>query len=70
MEDWQRLEKDLRTQLLSLDAMYTEETQNGQMYEIKGMLTGPNGKTLSVCSIWMNEYESKSIKFITMFPDK
>jgi len=70
LEDWQRLEKDLRTQLLSLDAMYTEETQYGQMYEIKGMLTGPNGKTLSVCSIWMNEYESKSIKFITMFPDK
>ena len=70
MEDWQRLEKDLRTQLLSLDTVYTEETKYGQMYEIKGMLTGPNGKTLSVCSIWMNEHESKLIKFITMFPDK
>ena len=70
LEDWQRLEKDLRTQLLSLDAVYAEETKYGQMYEIKGMLTGPNGKTLSVCSIWMKENESKLIKFITMFPDK
>ena len=70
LEDWQRLAEDLRTQLLSLDAVIMEETKYGQMYEIKGVLTGPNGKTLSVCSIWMKEYESKSIKFITMFPNK
>ena len=70
LENWQRLENDIRTQILSLDAVYTEETKYGQMYEIKGMLTGPSGKTLSVCSIWMNEYETRLIKFITMFPEK
>ena len=70
LENWQRLEKDLRTQILSLNAVFTEKTKYGQMYEINGMLTGPNGKTLSVRSIWMNEHESKLIKFITIFPDK
>ena len=70
MENWQRLEKDLRTQILSLDAKYTEDAKYGQMYEIKGMLTGPNGKTLTVCSMWMNEHESKLTKFMTMFPDR
>ena len=70
LENWQRLEKDLRTQLLSRDAEYIEETKYGQMYQIRGMLVGPNGKTLSVCSIWMKEHESKSVKFITMFPEK
>lgn len=69
-EDWQRLEKDLRTQILSLDAVSTDGTKYGQIYEIKGLLSGPNGKTLSICSIWMNEHESKLTKFITMFPDK
>ena len=35
-----------------------------------GKLTGPNGKSLSVCTIWMTETETKSTKFITMYPDK
>jgi len=68
--NWQLLEKDLRTQILSLDAASIEETEYGQMFEIKGVLTGTNGKTLKVCTIWMTEHESKSTKFITMFPDK
>lgn len=69
-DNWHELENDLRTQLLSLDAVFIEETNYGRMYEIKGILTGPNGNTLPVRSIWMVEHESKLIKFITMFPDK
>jgi hypothetical protein len=42
----------------------------GQMYEIRGKLTGPNGKSLLVCTIWLTETETKSTKFITMYPDK
>jgi len=68
--NWQRLEKDLRTQILSQNAVFTEETKYGQMYEIKGKLTGPNGKTLSVRTIWMNEHETGLTKFITIFPDR
>ncbi len=70
LENWERLEKDLRTQLLSRDAVITEKTKYGIMYEIKGILNGPNGRTLSVRSIWMKEHRSKITKFITMFPDK
>jgi len=32
----------------------------GQMYEIRGKLAGPNGKSLSVCTIWLTETETKS----------
>ena len=70
LENWRKLEKDLRTQILTLDALSTEGTKYGQMYEIKGELIGPNGKTLSVRSVWMDEHESKLTKFITMFPDE
>lgn len=70
LENWQQLEQDLRTQILSLDAIPTDKTKYGQIFDIKGVLTGPNGKTLEVHTIWMTEDESKSTKFITMFPQK
>ena len=70
LENWQQLEQDLRTQVLSLDAIPTDETKYGQIFEIKGVVKGPNGETLKVHTIWMREHESKSTKFITMFPQK
>lgn len=70
LENWQLLENDLRTQILSLDATITDQTKYGQMYEIRGRLIGPNGKALLVCTIWMTEMASGITKFITMFPDK
>ena len=70
LENWQVLEKDLRNQILSVDATATENTEYGQMYEIKQKLIGPNGKNLSVCTIWMAETATGNTKFITMYPDK
>ncbi len=70
LENWHTLEKDLRSQLLSLDATPTENTKYGQMYEIRGNLTGPNGKTLRVYTIWMTESATGVTKLITLYPDK
>lgn len=70
LENWSLLEDDLRTQILSLDATPIENTQYGQLYEIKGKLIGPNRKKLSVCTIWMTENETKNTKFITMYPER
>lgn len=70
LENWQSLEHDLRNQILSLNAVPTDNTQYGQMYEIKGPLVGPNSKTIQVCTVWMSEHETGQTKFITMFPDK
>ncbi len=69
-KNWQVLENDLRAQILSLDATPTSETKYGQMYEIRGTLTGPDDKVIYVRTIWMTESESDMTKFITMFPDK
>lgn len=68
--NWNLLEHDLRYQILSLDAVQTDKNQYGQMYEIRGELTGSNGITIHVCAIWMKELETKQTKFITMRPDK
>ena len=70
LENWQILEKDLRNQILSQDAAETEKTEFGQLFEIRGILVGPNGKSLSVISIWMTDCITGNTKFITMYPDK
>ena len=69
-KNWRVLENDLRLQILSLEAIPTDNTPYGQTYEIKGGLTGPNGKILVVCTVWMIESATGVTKFITMYPDK
>ena len=70
LENWKLLEKDLRTQIMSHSAIPTDNTKYGQIYEIKGNLTGPNRKTLAVSTIWMTETATGDTKFITMYPNK
>lgn len=64
----ERLEADLRTQLLALEAEFVESTEYGDKYCIRGTLTGPNGRTLRVASFWMTENATGITKFITLYP--
>jgi hypothetical protein len=68
-EHAEQLLHDLRAQL-SLDAVPTKSNKFGQYYEIQGSLTGPNGVTLAVRTIWMREHLSGVTKFVTLLPDK
>jgi hypothetical protein len=65
-----RLLADLRTQLLPLEARLLEAGEYGTKYEIRGKLTGPNGRSLRVVSIWMIEDAGGKAKFVTLYPDK
>jgi hypothetical protein len=69
-ENWQKLETDLREQILSQDAQLDETNRYGDMYRIEARLTGPNNQLLSVVTIWMIEKESGATRFITMYPLK
>ncbi len=70
-ENWQQLEADLRSQLLPLEAVPSDEpNQFGDVYEIRGGLRGVNGVNLAVVTIWMVEYETQQTKFVTLYPDK
>lgn len=64
------LQRDLREQILPLDAVYTETNRFGDKYEIKGRLTGLNGVSLKIVTIWITEFDSGKTKFITLYPDK
>ncbi len=69
-ESADQLLHDLRTQQLPIDATPLHTTKFGQFYEIRGALTGRNGVTLRVRSIWMKEHLSGQTKFITLIPER
>ncbi len=64
----EQLERDLRGQILSLDATALPARGYGERYEIRGSLRGPNGVALSVRTIWMREFATGIVKFITLIP--
>ncbi len=65
-----QLVHDIRGQILPCDVVVLELTVHGQFFEITGPLTGPNGRTLDVKTIWMKEHLSGQTKFITLIPHK
>lgn len=67
--DAERLEADMRVQLLPLEAASAGETVYGEKFIVRGSLTGPNGRTLKVLSVWMAEKATGLTKFITPYPD-
>ena len=69
-ENWQRLLEDIRAQILPMDAELMRKTAYGDLLRIRGKLLGPNGVSLRVITVWMEEYASRQTKFITLFPDK
>ncbi|NOZ50534.1 MAG: hypothetical protein GXP37_10875 [Chloroflexi bacterium] len=69
-ENWRQLESDIRKLLQSSSAIFVKENRWGRLYEIKGVLNAPNGKTFPVCSYWMIEFEGGLTKFVTLYADK
>lgn len=71
LENWQQLEADLRSQILPLEAVPSDEPNRfGDVYEIRGVLQGVNGMDLAVVTIWMIEYATTVTKFIMLYPNK
>jgi hypothetical protein len=67
LENWQQLDRDLRVQILSLEAEPMTNTKYGQKYMIRGSLTGPNGRTLQVKTVWI--VTPSETRFVTLVPD-
>jgi len=63
-----QLRRDLREQVLPLNAAPLPPRGYGDMYEIRGILRGPNGVGLPVRTFWMRERATGLVKFITLVP--
>jgi len=69
-DNWQRLLEDIRAQILPMEAELMRKTAYGDLFRIRGKLLGPNGVSIRIVTVWMEEYASRQTKFITLFPDK
>ncbi len=70
LDNWRKLEQDIRQQILSKNAVPIEHTEYGEFFEIRASLVGPNGVGLNLRTVWMRESQSGITKFITLYPDK
>jgi hypothetical protein len=68
--DWRRLEADLRRQILTREARSAAQSPWGLKYEILGPLTGPNGTTAWVRSIWIVPAGETTPRLVTLIPEK
>ena len=70
LNNWKRLQIDIRNQILTKEATFIEANEYGNLYEINAVMKTPNSKELRVSSIWMKEKLTNKTKFITMYPTK
>ncbi len=68
LNNWQQLEQDLRTQILTQPAERIETTRYGDKYAIRASLRGINGVELNILTIWM--VANDTTKFVTLVPDR
>ncbi len=68
LENVERLIRDLRTQILPLDAVLARRTAFGETYRIDGLLLGPSGRRISVRTIWLKHALSGAVHFVTLIP--
>jgi len=68
--DWEQLESDLRQQILNCEAQPGRPSLYGDKYEIVAPLTGPNGKTAWVRTIWIIIHGETVPRFVTLIPEK
>ncbi|MCZ6760265.1 MAG: hypothetical protein O7D29_07835 [Gemmatimonadetes bacterium] len=64
----ERLEQDIRNLLLSSDPRLREKTEFGQKYEVRGVITGPQNRSVELVTVWIVLPSEEVPRFITAYP--
>lgn len=67
-QTWYVFEADLRAQHLSANAELSETLADGQLFTIRAILSGPNGQSASVLSVWFVPTVTSVPRFVTAYP--
>lgn len=67
--EWGDLADDLRDFHLTSDYSLARESDYGTRYEIRAPLKTPDGRELTVRSIWQIDIGQNKPRFITLFPN-
>lgn len=65
---WPELESALRTQHLTQEAESALVIPSGQKFIIRAILTGPNGQSAGVVSVWFTRAGETAPRFVTAYP--
>lgn len=66
-EDWRKLEEQIR-RLLENDPVEKEKTDYGQKFEVRGIITGPDGQRAEIVTAWIVLSDEQIPRFITAYP--
>ena len=66
--DWQVLERDFRV-VLGEDAVELESNEYGQKFLVRGRLTGPNGQSADIVTVWIILVDTEVPRFVTAYPE-
>lgn len=70
LANWEVLERDLRWLTRDNEISDIETSPYGIKYEVRGALTGPNGRTLHVVTVWIKLEATGETRFVTLFPNR
>jgi len=70
LDNWEILKCHLRQFIQAHEVSDIETSPYGIKYEVRGTLTGPNGRTLRVVTIWIKLGATGETRFVTLFPDR
>lgn len=65
---WVRLERDLRRLATENDARPGQLSPHGRKYEVEGMITGPNGMSARIVTVWILPAGQANPRFVTAYP--
>ena len=65
---WQLLERDLRA-VLSNEAELSAASEYGQKFTVRGALSGPNGRSAGIVSVWIILGGETAPRFVTAYPE-
>ncbi len=68
LSNWEFLKRDLSGLADIGEVVYERNSLFGDLFSVTGNLTGPNGRSLVVKTIWMAETKTGLTKFVTLYP--
>lgn len=68
-EDWQRLQRDLQA-LASERVTAIQRTEYGIKHQIRATITGPNGRSAAIITIWIVHHDEDQARLVTAYPEE
>lgn len=65
---WEVLRDDLRAHARTGDVVATHATPFGRKFEVDGTLTGPDGRSAKVCTVWIVRSPGEAPRLVTAYP--